>query len=397
MEQRGIAILGATGSIGCSTLDVLARHPDRYRVEALSAHSNPEKLARQCAEHGTRVAAISDVNQADKLRKALKQHGSDASVLAGPEALLEIIEPDSVDTVMAAIVGAAGLPSTLHAARLGKRLLLANKESMVIAGPVFRRVIEASGAELVPVDSEHNALFQSLPAGFAKKGLANAGVRRLILTASGGPFLHTDARTLAGVTPEQACAHPNWDMGQKISVDSATLMNKGLEVIEARWLFNANPDQIDVVVHPQSIIHSMVSYNDGSVLAQLGMPDMRTPIAHALAWPDRIESGVEALDLSKIGTLEFHAPDLERFPCLKLAFKAMRAGGSAAATLNASNEVAVQAFLDGDLPFMAISELVEETLGAATHNEVETLDDILDADREARELASAALKQWKSL
>jgi len=397
VERRGIAILGATGSIGCSTLDVLARHPDRYRVEALSAHSNPEKLAQQCAAHKVRTAAISDASRADELRQALKRHGSDARVLAGPEALLELVEPDSVDTVMAAIVGAAGLASTLHVARLGKRLLLANKESMVIAGPIFRRVIEATGAELVPVDSEHNALFQSLPAGFEKRGLADAGVRRLILTASGGPFLHRDAVSLARVTPEEACAHPNWDMGRKISVDSATLMNKGLEVIEARWLFNADPDQIDVVVHPQSIVHSMVSYNDGSVLAQLGQPDMRTPIAHALAWPERIESGVEALDLSVVGTLEFHAPDLNRFPCLKLAFTAMRAGGSAAATLNAANEIAVQAFLDGELPFMAISELVEETLGAADHCEVETLNDILHADQAARELARSALKHWKTV
>lgn len=395
MQQRGIAILGATGSIGCSTLDVLARHPDRYRVEALSAHSNPEKLAAQCAAHGARTAAISDPAQADELSRALKRHGSDARVLAGPDALLEIVALDAVDTVMAAIVGAAGLPPTLHAARLGKRLLLANKEAMVIAGPVFRRVIEESGAELVPVDSEHNALFQSLPAGFAERGLKAAGVQRLILTASGGPFLHTDAETLARVTPEQACAHPNWDMGRKISVDSATLMNKGLEVIEARWLFNADPDQIDVVVHPQSIIHSMVSYVDGSVLAQLGMPDMRTPIAHALAWPDRIESGVASLQLPTIGTLEFHEPDLKRFPCLELAFRAMRAGGSAAATLNAANEVAVQAFLDGDLPFMAISELVQETLETAAHNDVATLQDILLADREARELARTALKRWK--
>lgn len=397
MSRRGIAILGATGSIGCSTLDVLARHPDRYRVEALTAHSNPEKLAQQCVQHDVPIAAISDISQADELRQALKRHGSDARVLAGPESLLEVVALDTVDTVMAAIVGAAGLPSTLHAARLGKTLLLANKESMVIAGPVFRRVIEKSGAALVPVDSEHNALFQSLPPKFAQQGLSAAGVRRLILTASGGPFLHTDAETLSKVTPAQACAHPNWDMGRKISVDSATLMNKGLEVIEARWLFNADPDQIDVVVHPQSIIHSMVSYVDGSVLAQLGMPDMRTPIAHALAWPERIESGVEPLHLPTIGTLEFHAPDLNRFPCLGLAFEAMRAGGSAAATLNAANEVAVQAFLDGELPFMAISELVAEVLGSAAHTEVATLDDILLADQEARDLAWEALKQRNSV
>jgi len=396
MERRGIAILGATGSIGCSTLDVIARHPDRYRVEALSGHGNPKLLAEQCAAHGARLAVISDSDQAATLKAELARRGSRAVVLAGPDALLEMVELDSVDTVMAAIVGAAGLPPTLHAARLGKRLLLANKEAMVIAGPVFRRVIEQSGAELVPVDSEHNALFQSLPIDFAREGLGAAGVRRLILTASGGPFLHRDADSLQAVTPAEACAHPNWDMGRKISVDSATLMNKGLEVIEARWLFNADPAQIEVVVHPQSIIHSMVSYQDGSVLAQLGNPDMRTPIAHALAWPERITSGVAPLDLPTIGTLEFHAPDLNRFPCLGLAFEAMAAGGSAAATLNAANEIAVQAFLDEQLPFMAIAGLVGDTLAAASWREVETLDDILQADGEARELARAALEQRKT-
>ncbi len=391
--QRGIAILGATGSIGLSTLDVLARHPSRYRVEGLSGHSNPELLAELCARHGAKRAVISDAGQAETLERCLAEAGSDARVQAGPEALLDLVASDSVDTVMAAIVGAAGLQPTLHAAELGKRILLANKESMVIAGPLFRQVIEASGAELVPVDSEHNALFQSLPAEFAREGLAACGVRRLILTASGGPFLHTDAADLATVTPEQACAHPNWDMGRKISVDSATLMNKGLEVIEARWLFDADPDSIEVVVHPQSIIHSMVSYEDGSVLAQLGNPDMRTPIAHALAWPERISSGVDPLDLAAVGTLDFHAPDLNRFPCLGLAFRAMRAGGSAAATLNAANEVAVQAFLDREIAFMAIPGLVESVLDAATWNPATSLEDIMSADAEARALAREVVGQ----
>lgn len=390
--RRGIAILGATGSVGCSTLDVIGRHPDRFRVEALSAHGNPALLAEQCARFEAPLAVISDPEQENALREALARLGADTAVRAGPEALLEMVDGERVDTVMAAIVGAAGLRPTLHAAERGKRILLANKESMVIAGPLFRRVLERSGAELVPVDSEHNALFQSLPPDFARRGLAASGVRRLILTASGGPFLHADADALAEVTPEQACDHPNWDMGRKISVDSATLMNKGLEVIEARWLFNADPDRIDVVVHPQSIIHSMVSYDDGSVLAQLGMPDMRTPIAHALAWPERIDSGVEALDLATIGTLDFHAPDLHRFPCLGLAFRAMRAGGSAAATLNAANEIAVQAFLDGEIPFMAIPGLVETVLDTAGWNEAERLEDIMDADREARTLARQAVR-----
>lgn len=392
MSRRGIAILGATGSIGLSTLDVLGRHPDRYRVEALSGHGNPDSLAALCARHRARRAVISDPDGEGRLRDALRREGSDAEVLAGPDALLAMVEDERVDTVMAAIVGAAGLAPTLRAAELGKRILLANKESMVIAGPLFRRVIERSGAELVPVDSEHNALFQSLPPDFASRGLGACGVRRLILTASGGPFLHADAATLAAVTPEQACAHPNWDMGRKISVDSATLMNKGLEVIEARWLFNAQPDQIDVVVHPQSIIHSMVAYEDGSVLAQLGLPDMRTPIAHALGWPDRIASGVDTLDLARVGSLEFHAPDLNRFPCLGLAFRAMRAGGSAAATLNAANEVAVQAFLDERITFNAIHGLVDAVLDEAGWNEAASLEDIMAADREARALAQKTVE-----
>jgi 1-deoxy-D-xylulose-5-phosphate reductoisomerase len=393
VARRGIAILGATGSIGRSTLDVIGRHPDRFRVEALSGHGNPAGLAELCARHDARRAVISDPANADALAAELERAGAKTRVVAGADALLDMVADPAVDTVMAAIVGAAGLRPTLHAVERGKRVLLANKESMVIAGPLFRRVLERSGAEIIPVDSEHNALFQSLPVDFAREGLAACGVRRLILTASGGPFLHSDPGTLANVTPEQACDHPNWDMGRKISVDSATLMNKGLEVIEARWLFNAGPDQIDVVVHPQSIIHSMVAYDDGSVLAQLGLPDMRTPIAHALAWPDRIESGVEALDLATIGTLEFHTPDLNRFPCLELAFRAMREGGSAAATLNAANEVAVQAFLDRQIPFMTIPGIVEYALDHADWNEAACLEDILRADEAARALATDAVQR----
>ena len=392
MEPRQLAILGATGSIGTSTLDVVSRHPDRYQVVGLTAHSNVEALARLCRETGARTAVISDPARQADLAAALADEGSDATALAGPEGLLELVEDDAVDTVMAAIVGAAGLAPTLRATELGKRILLANKESMVIAGPLFRSTLESSGAMLIPVDSEHNALFQALPAEHTQ-GLDALGVEKLILTASGGPFLHTPAEQLASVTPEQACAHPNWDMGRKISVDSATLMNKGLEVIEARWLFDAAPDQIEVVVHPQSIIHSMVRYRDGSVLAQLGLPDMRTPIAHALAWPDRIESGVGALDLPTIGTLEFHPPDLHRFPCLALAFEAMRAGGSAAATLNAANEVAVQAFLDRRIPFMRIAGLVEETLASASAHGADSLEAIMAADAEARALATEATER----
>jgi 1-deoxy-D-xylulose-5-phosphate reductoisomerase len=383
MARRGIAVLGSTGSIGQSTLDVIARHPDRFRVVALSAHSQVDTLAEQCHAHDARYAVISDASRAGELAAALAARGSDAQVLAGEEALLDCVALDEVDTVMAAIVGAAGLRPTLRAVELGHRVLLANKEPMVIAGALFQAVCERSGALLLPVDSEHNALFQALPDGF-RDGLEQAGVERLTLTASGGPFLNADPASLAGVTPDQACAHPNWDMGRKISVDSATLMNKGLEVIEARWLFNARPDQIGVVVHPQSIVHSLVSYRDGSVLAQLGMPDMRTPIAHALAWPERIEAGVATLDLARVARLDFFEPDLERFPCLGLAFAAMAAGDSGPAILNAANEIAVEAFLEGRIGFMDIPSLIEETLKSVPAGSMHTLEEVLETDREAR-------------
>jgi len=392
MSATGVAILGSTGSIGRSTLEVIARHPDRYRVIGLSAHRNVERLARQCAEHRAEYAVIADATRAPALQEALDAVGSHARVLCGEDALLELVALDDVDTVMAAIVGAAGLRPTLHAVELGRRLLLANKESMVIAGTLFARAQARSGALIIPVDSEHNALFQSLPEGF-HAGLESVGVERLILTASGGPFLERSSDSLVEVTPEQACAHPNWDMGRKISVDSATLMNKGLEVIEARWLFNARPDQIEVLVHPQSIVHSMVAYRDGSVLAQLGQPDMRTPIAHALAWPERIDAGVPRLDLARSAPLEFRTPDLQRFPCLGLAFRAMEAGGSAAATLNAANEVAVDAFLDGTMRFMDIPDIVEHTLDTVAPHELADLDDVLAADREARAVARQLVGQ----
>jgi len=320
------------------------------------------------------------------LGTALKERNCATEIIDSHDALETAAGLDEADAVMAAIVGAAGLRPSLHAARKGKRLLLANKESMVIAGPLFRRAARASSAVIIPVDSEHNALFQALPDNHAD-GLDAAGVRQLILTASGGPFLHADNAALARVTPEQACAHPNWDMGRKISVDSATLMNKGLEVIEAHWLFNAGPGQIRVVIHPQSIVHSMVSYRDGSVLAQMGVPDMRTPIAHALAWPERVEAGVEELDLTRAGPLEFLEPDLERFPCLGLAFQALKDDGGAAVILNAANEIAVQAFLDGRIPFMRIAGLVEDTMNRLQGPEPGSLGAVLECDREARAAA----------
>jgi 1-deoxy-D-xylulose-5-phosphate reductoisomerase len=381
-----IAILGSTGSIGRSTLDVIARHPERYRVIALTGNSNVELLARQCSAFGARYAVTAEPGLADELRDSLARHGCTAGVLAGQEGLREVAGLAEVETVMAAIVGAAGLGSSLHAARCGKRLLLANKESMVIAGHLFVRAARESGATIIPVDSEHNALFQALPAGF-EGGLEAAGVERLILTASGGPFLERSASELAAVTPEEACAHPNWNMGRKISVDSATLMNKGLEVIEAHWLFSASPGQISVVIHPQSIVHSMVVYRDGSVLAQLGMPDMRTPIAHALAWPDRIESGVERLDLTEMANLEFHTPDTDRFPCLQLAFQALEAGDSAAIVLNAANEVAVEAFLERRIGFNGIPTVIARTLDERPAGSIDSLEEIQACDAAARGIA----------
>ncbi len=384
MTSQGITILGATGSIGESTLNVLQGHPDRFHVIALSADSNFKRLAEQCSEHQARYAVINDVTQASALQSALDDLGCQSEVLAGSQALSEVVRLDETEVVMAAIVGAAGLQPTLASVEAGKRLLLANKESMVIAGELFRKAAAKHDTTIIPVDSEHNALFQVLPVDF-EKGLENVGVEKLILTASGGPFLHKERSSLAHITAEQACNHPNWDMGRKISVDSATLINKGLEVIEARWLFNARPDQIEVIVHPQSIVHSMVAYRDGSVLAQLGMPDMRTPIAHALAWPERIEAGVDRLNLTEQQKLEFYPPDLESFPGLGLAFQVLEAGGNAPVIFNAANEIAVDAFLQERIGFLQIPSIVSAALDSCETGTIERLDEVLEFDRLARE------------
>jgi 1-deoxy-D-xylulose-5-phosphate reductoisomerase len=381
-----VTVLGSTGSVGRSTLDVLARHPDRFHVVALTANRNGALLAEQCARYGAEFAVIADASEQDGLRTALHERRCKTQVLSGAEGLETVVGLDETDVVMAAIVGAAGLRPALRATRLGKRLLLANKESMVIAGELFATAASESGSVIIPVDSEHNALFQALPDD-CKTDLDAAGVEQLILTASGGPFRELDLPDLEQVTPEQACAHPNWNMGRKISVDSATLMNKGLEVIEAKWLFHAQPGQIEVVIHPQSIVHSLVAYRDGSMLAQLGMPDMRTPIAHALAWPERIESGVERLDLGQVQRLEFFAPDTRRFPCLQLAFDALATGDSAPVTLNAANEIAVEAFLNRQIRFMNIYQVVARTLDHAPSGPIMDLGAVLEYDRAARNLA----------
>ncbi len=381
-----LTILGSTGSIGSSTLDVVARHPDRYCVLALTAHHRDDVLFEQCARFKPRYAVLLDEASAARLTQKIAAAGLAVQVLCGVEALELVSSLPEVDAVMAAIVGAAGLRPTLAAARAGKKILLANKETLVMAGRVFMEAVRQHNAILLPIDSEHNAIFQALPSNFAGD-LAASGVRRILLTASGGPFRSTPLSELQRVTPEQACAHPNWVMGRKISVDSATMMNKGLEVIEAHWLFNAPADAIQVVVHPQSVIHSLVQYVDGSVLAQLGNPDMRTPIAHALAYPERIEAGVEPLDLLKVATLNFMAPDLARFPCLALAYQALRAGGTAPTMLNAANEVAVAAFLDKRISFLAIPRMIEDVLAALPVSAVNTLDDVLNADVAARAVA----------
>jgi 1-deoxy-D-xylulose-5-phosphate reductoisomerase len=379
----GVTVLGSTGSIGTSTLDVLRRHADRFRVVALTANRDVEALAGQCGQFRPDYAVMADPGAAARLADRLRAAGSPTRVLAGAEGLEAVARLPEAAYVMAAIVGAAGLVPSLAAARAGKRVLLANKEALVVAGPLFMDAARSAGAEILPIDSEHNAVFQCLPPGF-RHGLAGVGVRRILLTASGGPFRATPVAALEDVTPEQACAHPNWSMGRKISVDSATMMNKGLEVIEAHWLFGAAPRQIDVVLHPQSVVHSMVEYVDGSVLAQLGNPDMRTPIAHALGWPDRMESGVGSLDLMAIGRLEFEPPDLSRFPCLRLAYEALGAGGTAPAILNAANEVAVQAFLDRQIPFTGIARVVGEVLENLPVAAVSDLRGLLAIDREAR-------------
>ena len=379
----GVTILGSTGSIGVNTLDVVARHPDRYRVVALGAHNDVDGIYQQCLATRPDYAVLADERAAERLAERLRAVQAETVVLSGVAGLEAIVAVPQTAYVMAAIVGAAGLLPTLAALRAGKRVLLANKEALVMTGQLFMDQVRACQAELIPIDSEHNAIFQCLPA-HAKQNLEQAGVRRILLTASGGPFRTLPLGELEHVTPDQACAHPNWVMGRKISVDSATMMNKGLEVIEASWLFNATPAQIEVVMHPQSVVHSMVEYLDGSVLAQLGSPDMRTPIAHALAWPDHIASGAPTLNLVEVGRLEFAAVDLARFPCLRLALEALRCGGTATAILNAANEIAVQAFLDGRLSFTGIAPVIEATLEAVTSRAAHSLDIILEDDNAAR-------------
>ncbi len=387
---RKVAVLGATGSIGGSTLNVIARHPDRFRASVLTAHRDVAALAELCARHQPDLAVIADPTLEGELARRLAAAGVRCEIASGHDALTAAASGALCDTVVAAIVGAAGLDSTLAAARTGKRLLLANKESIVMAGPLLLEALATGGGELIPVDSEHNAIFQCLPGG--RPDLARSGVRRLILTASGGPFRGRTRAELAGVTPEQACKHPNWVMGRKISVDSATLMNKGLEVIEAHHLFGASADAIEVLVHPQSLVHSLVDYVDGSVLAQLGNPDMRTAIAHALAWPERITAGVAPLDLASCAPLAFEQPDLATFRCLGLAFQALRAGGDAPAILNAANEVAVEAFLAGGLPFLAIADLVESVLTELPAEPVVDLQSLNERDRMARDAARRILR-----
>ena len=387
----GVAILGSTGSVGEATLDVIARHPDRFRVVALGAHRNVEKLAEQCRRFSVPYAALADGAAAARLESELRARQAGTRVIGGADPLVEIASLPEVHSVMAAIVGAAGLRSTFAAARAGKRLLLANKESLVMAGPLLMQTVRAAGSMLLPIDSEHNAVFQCLPPS-ARSGEAPPGVKRILLTASGGPFLDADRARLERVTPDEACAHPNWVMGRKISVDSATLMNKGLEFIEACLLFGVTPQQVEVVIHRESIVHSLVEYVDGSMLAQLGAPDMRTPIAHALAWPERVASGVQSLDLIKVGTLRFEAPDLQRFPALALAQEAARAGGLRPASLNAANEVAVSAFLEGGLNFARIPAVIESVMATTSGGAIRDLDDVLAADAEARDRASSFIR-----
>ncbi|MEW6021803.1 MAG: 1-deoxy-D-xylulose-5-phosphate reductoisomerase [Pseudomonadota bacterium] len=382
--MQRITILGATGSIGVSTLDVLARHTDKYQVYALSAHSRVEELAVQCRQFKPRRAVVGSAAAAAELARLLA--GLPVDIAWGEAALCEIAASDDTDTVMAAIVGAAGLAPTLAAARAGKKVLLANKEALVMSGQLFMDAVREHKATLLPIDSEHNAIFQSLPATHAR-GLDASGVAKILLTASGGPFLNRAVETLENVTPDEACKHPNWAMGRKISVDSATMMNKGLEVIEAHWLFGAPAERIEVVIHPQSVIHSMVSYVDGSVLAQLGNPDMRTPIAHALAYPERIDSGVAQLDLTTMAALQFYQPDFARFPCLALAFDALRAGGTAPALLNAANEVAVEAFLERRIGFRDIDRVVRRVMDENAHGAAHDIAAVMAQDERARAAA----------
>jgi len=390
--MQNLTILGSTGSIGKSTLDVVARHPGKYQITALTAQKQDELLFEQCQRFQPRYAVLLDEAASERLSRRIANAGLDVEVWCGAAALVRVSTLPEVDAVMAAIVGAAGMPPTLAAAKAGKKILLANKETLVLAGHLFMDAVRRSGSMLLPIDSEHNAIFQALPSGFAGD-MKQSGISRILLTASGGPFRNTPLEQLQHVTPEQACAHPNWSMGRKISVDSASMMNKGLEVIEAHWLFNAGADDIQVVVHPQSVIHSLVQYVDGSVLAQLGNPDMRTPIAHALAYPERMDAGVAPLDLFAVARLDFAAPDLARFPCLGLAYQALRAGGTTPALLNAANEVAVAAFLDRRIGFLDIPRLIETVLDKVACADAHELQDMLDADAAARRAAEEWIAQ----
>jgi len=387
--MKYLTILGSTGSIGASTLDVVARHPRLFRVLALTARSQVDLLYRQCCSFEPRYAVLLDEAAAAGLQSRLRAAGIGTEVLDGTAALEKVAALPEADIVVAAIVGIAGLRATLSAARSGKKILLANKESLVTAGALFMSAVQASGAELLPIDSEHNAIFQSLPPA-GNGSLADRGVRRILLTASGGPFRTLAPARLAAVTPEEAVAHPNWVMGRKISVDSATMMNKGLEVIEAHWLFSAPPEVIEVVIHPQSVVHSLVEYCDGSVIAQLGNPDMRTPIAHALGHPQRIASGADFLDLARVGNLSFEAPDLARFPCLRLAYEALRAGDAAVVALNVANEVAVAEFLERRIAYTDIPALIERVVEKTPAHAVRSVEDVEHIDREARAGAFAA-------
>ncbi len=389
--KRHLTVLGATGSIGLNTLDVVRRHPERFSVYALTASTNVDEMAALCREFRPAVAVMADADAAERLAQALADQ-PETHALAGESGLVDVAVATEADTVMAAIVGAAGLAPTLAAVKAGKRVLLANKEALVMSGQLFMDAVVQSGALLLPIDSEHNAIFQCLPAERVRD-LPGAGVRRILLTASGGPFRNHTPDMLREVTPAQACKHPNWSMGQKISVDSATLMNKGLELIEACWLFNTRPDQIEVHVHPESIIHSMVEYVDGSVLAQLGSPDMRTPIANGLAWPERVDAGVAPLDLFALGRFHFERPDTARFPCLRLAAEAFDAGGTAPAVLNAANEQAVAAFLAGELCFADIPVIIERTLAAVTSRPADDFDAIMAADQAGRAQARAEIER----
>ena len=391
-KLQQVTILGATGTIGVNTLDVILQHPHRFEVFALTANQNVDVLFNQCQKFNPRYAVTLEEQAADQLSAKLKQAGSATEVLSGMAALEFVSAHEKVDAVMAAIVGSAGLNPAIAAAKAGKRILLANKETLVMAGSIFMHAVEEGGATLLPIDSEHNAIFQVMPHE-KRASLNDSGVKKILLTASGGPFRKSSAEELKRVTVKQALNHPNWVMGPKITIDSATLMNKGLEVIEAHWLFNASAEQIEVVVHPQSVIHSMVEYVDGSVLAQLGNPDMRTPIAYALGYPERLQSGVSSLDLFKIGRLDFEAPDTDKFPCLRLAFDALKAGGNAAAIMNAANEVAVEAFIKEKIGFTDIPALIESVMESSQIKAVSDLEMLIVADKEARIAAEAWVKR----